>query len=66
MRQKQSNEITNMLNGQISDKLGEINKETNKYDEENAKLKMEIAMEKEKFGDNPDLMKEKYLKIMRN
>ena len=58
MRQKQSNEITNMLNGQISDKLGEINKETNKYDEENAKLKIDIAMEKEKFGDNPDLMKD--------
>ena len=33
MRKKQSDDITNMLNGQISTKLGEINKETDKFEE---------------------------------
>ena len=58
MRKKQSEEMTNMLNGQINDKLSEINKETNKFDEENAKLKIDIQIEKAKYGDNPDLMKD--------
>ena len=35
MRKKQSDSITNMLNGEIHDKISEIDKETNKYEEEN-------------------------------
>ena len=58
MRKKQSDDITSMLNGQINTKLSEINKETDKFDEENEKLQKEIEIEKEKFGDNPDLMKD--------
>ena len=58
MRKKQSEEMTKMLNGQINDKLSEINKETNKFDEENAKLKIDIQIEKAKFGDNPNLEKD--------
>ena len=42
MRKKQSDDITNMLNGIISTKLGEINKETDKFEEENEKLQKEI------------------------
>jgi len=58
MRKKQSDDITNMLNGQISTKLGEINKETDKFEEENERLQKEIEIEKAKFGDDPDLMKD--------
>ena len=58
MRKKQSDDITSMLNGQINTKLSEINKETDKFDEENEKLQKEIEIEKAKFGDNPDLMKD--------
>ena len=58
MRKKQSDDITNMLNGQINDKLSEINKETDKYEEENARLKIDIEIEKAKFGENPDLTKD--------
>ena len=58
MRKKQTDDITNMLNGQISDKLTEINKETDKFEEENAKLKIDIEIEKAKFGDDPDIMKQ--------
>ena len=57
MRKKQTDDITNMLNGQISDKLSEINKETDKFEEENAKLKLDIEIEKAKFGDDQDFMK---------
>ena len=76
MRKKQSEEMTKMLNGQINDKLSEINKETNKFDEENAKLKIDIQIEKAKFGDNPNLEKDynkkfdktkkEYEKVMRD
>ena len=58
MRKKQSDDITNMLSGQISTKLGEINKETDKFEEENERLQKEIEIEKAKFGDDPDLMKD--------
>ena len=58
MRKQQADNITNMLNGQINDKLNEINKETGKFDEENAKLQIDIQIEKAKFGDKPDLTKE--------
>ena len=58
MRKKQSDSITNMLNGQINDKLNEINQETNKFEEENEKLKLDIAIERSKYGDDPDLTKE--------
>ena len=58
MRKKQSDDITNMLNGQISTKLGEINKETDKFEEENERLQKEIEIEKAKYGDDPDLMKD--------
>jgi hypothetical protein len=57
MRKKQTDDITNMLNGQISDKLNEINKETGKFDEENAKLQLDIKIEKAKYGDDQDIMK---------
>jgi hypothetical protein len=57
MRKKQTDDITNMLNGQISDKLSEINKETGKFDEENEKLKLDIKIEKAKYGDDQDIMK---------
>ena len=35
MRKKQNDSITSMLNGQINDKLSEIDKETNKFEAEN-------------------------------
>ena len=38
IRQKQSDNITNMLNGQINDKLSEIDKETYKFETENEKF----------------------------
>ena len=50
--------ITSMLNGEIHDKMSEIDKETNKYEEENEKLKLDIAIEKSKFGDDTDLTKD--------
>ena len=58
MRKKQSDSITNMLNGQINDKLNEINQETNKFEEENEKLQLDIAIERSKYGDDPNLTKE--------
>ena len=58
MRKKQNDSITSMLNGQINDKLSEIDKETNKFEVENEKLKAEIANERAKFGDDTDLTKE--------
>ena len=39
MRRKQTEEIQNIINGQMEGKLTEINKETDKYDEENKKFK---------------------------
>ncbi len=58
IRQKQSDNITNMLNGQINDKLSEIDKETYKFETENEKFREEIALERAKFGDDPDLTTE--------
>ena len=58
MRKKQNESITSMLNGEIHDKMSEIDKETNKYEEENEKLKLDIAIEKSKFGDDTDLTKD--------
>lgn len=57
MRKKQTEDIQNMLNGQIQGKLDEIGKESDKYTEENENLKKEIEIEKAKYGDNPDIMK---------
>ena len=39
MRRKQTEEIQNMINGLMEGKLTELNKETDKYDEENKKFK---------------------------
>ena len=39
MRRKQTEAIQNMINGLMEGKLTEINKETDKYDEENKKFK---------------------------
>ena len=47
-----------MVNGQMEEKLTEINKETDKYTEENKKLKNEIESENAKFGNGPDITKD--------